>query len=506
MDELEEQKEEKIEPQLQEEIQKEDELSQQEDNEKIDNEIDNENVSKDFLNVIKSRFNDYNINIIMGDYVRQNRGVITGENAIFRNTDFYEKEKQYENKEQSNFHDEADGDFKDEDGICNWMKKNFGKEPFLWLISLSVFHDMPYHWVKTNAGLLESRKVFDIGNEDDEKEILTTSDLLKKLDVITYKRTMNEKGAEIEADFVRFAKEDIAEKVLKSIWEQFQNYRDRFFDWLKLFAYQTEIEQAYAAMEAISYIAQLDFYYFKTHLIQGMLLDNNIFVLTEILSLISKNEKYIAYIDNEAKHWGTLKKCKCVLAALSVAQKNGWSVSEIKPVMSQYFDGTVSAMKKTWLEEYLQNFPTMFVIGQREANYYYAMIEVMFYLVDDGLNKSNSPQSKSIEQIFLMMVETDLEYTKVIRKNREMILVNITFVKNRYAAMLTELWRRMWRKYGVHIQLRNIMVAYWKEKYNRDIRYEMQMRQFFYKIGVSEREQQIIYREVLEKKNNEYNR
>ena len=150
MDELEEQKEEKIEPQLQEEIQKEDELSQQEDNEKIDNEIDNENVSKDFLNVIKSRFNDYNINIIMGDYVRQNRGVITGENAIFRNTDFYEKEKQYENKEQSNFHDEADGDFKDEDGICNWMKKNFGKEPFLWLISLSVFHDMPYHWVKTH--------------------------------------------------------------------------------------------------------------------------------------------------------------------------------------------------------------------------------------------------------------------------------------------------------------------------------------------------------------------
>lgn len=501
MDKLEEQKEEKIESEFQEdETKKDGETSLQEENKKIDN----DSVSEDFLDVIKDRFNDYNINIIMGDYVRQNRGVIAGEKATFRNTGFYEREIQSKNNKQNNLQEETSNYFKDESSICRWMKKNFGKEIFVWLISLAVFHDMPYHWVKTNAGLLEERKVFDTGNEEGEKEILTQSDLLQGLEAVTYKGTLKVNDGEVE--FVRFVNEDIAKKVLKIIWEQFQDYRDGFFDWLKLFAYQTEIEQAYAAIESISYIAQLDFYYFKTHMMHGMLFDNNIFVLTEILALISKNEKYIDYINDEVKHWGTLKNCKYILAALSVAQKNGWSVSEIKPVMSRYFAGTVSAMKKTWLEDFLQNFPMMFVIGQRDANYYYAMVEVVFYLLNDGTKKYSPPQSKSVEQIFLMMIETDFEYTRAIRNNREMILVNIVFVKNKYAVMLTELWSKMWGKYGMHIQMRNIMVKYWKEKYNRDIRYEIQMRQFFYKICVSEREQQIIYREVLEKKNNEYNR
>ena len=173
---------------------------------------------------------------------------------------------------------------------------------------------------------------------------------------------------------------------------------------MKLFAYQGEWIQSSAAIQAISFTAKLDYYYFETHMLQRLVSDDNIVALSKIMYLIAQNEKYTDYINKIAKHWGTLGKCSYLLTALSVAQKNHWSVQEIEPIMSKYIDGTINAVRKSWLEDYLQNFPIMFVLGENRSSYYKAMISAVYKQLHMETKGRGNIQRQNAEQIFLMIM------------------------------------------------------------------------------------------------------
>lgn len=450
-------------------------------------------VFNEVADVVKNTLNDRSVYIIMGNYVGQNEGVIAGENARFRNTDFAGQNRRKSDIKKGKSC-KTDILFDDENKICRWMKKNFGNENFLWLITLSVFHDMPYSWVKRNAEVLKNRKSFEIESESGVGGIITKDELLKSIGAFTYMDVITLNSGAVESEFLDFVDENAAERILKCLWMQFGDYREGVLDWLKLFAYQAEWTQSYAAVRAISFVAQLDYYYFETHMLQKLVSDEHTDVLAEIMYLISQNEKYTDKINKIAKHWGTLSKCSYLLVALSIAQKNRWSESEIKPIMSKYISGTINAVQKTWLEDYLQNFPLMFIIGQRRSGYYKAMIAAVYEQRYAENKKHRKLQRENVDQIFLMMVETDYEYKRATKG--EMVLVNMVFTPNQYAPMVTDLWRQLWKKHAIHTQVKEMMITYWKQKCDRTLEYERQMKDFFEKIEASEREQQAIYRRV----------
>ena len=459
---------------------------------------ENQDLFAGFVDVIKSKFEDHNINIIMGDYVRQNNGVVAGEKARFRNTDFTGRGRKEKSDLKKSGKKRREFLFDDENKICKWMKENFGNHNFLWMITLAVFHDMPYSWIKANARLLKRREVFETQSENNSDEIIPKDELLKNIGAFTYMDSIILNGGEVEAEFVGFVDENAAETILKIVWMQFTDYRDGLLDWVKLFAYQGEWIQSSAAIQAISFTAKLDYFYFETHMLQRLVSDDNIVALSKIMYLIAQNEKYTDYINKIAKHWGTLGKCSYLLTALSVAQKNHWSVQEIEPIMSKYIDGTINAVRKSWLEDYLQNFPIMFVLGENRSSYYKAMISAVYKQLHMETKGRGNIQRQNAEQIFLMMVETDYEYTRVVRDNeREMLLINMLFIKNQYAQMLADLWIQLWKRHSIHAQVKNMIITYWKQKCDRDFGYERQMGQFLRKIAVSEREIQVIYKKVL---------
>lgn len=444
--------------------------------------------------VVKNKLNDHGVYIIMGNYVGQNEGIIAGENARFKNTDFTRSRRRNISDIKNGKSHKTDTLFDDESKICKWMKNNFGNENFLWLISLSVFHDMPYSWIKRNAEVLENKRCFEVEDKIAAGKIITKDELLKSIGAFIYMDVVNSNSGKVECEFVGFVSENAAERILKCLWMQLCDYREGILEWLQLFAYQAQWPQSYAAVVAISFVAQLDYYYFETHMLQKLVSDEYTDVLAEIMHLISRNEKYRDGINKIAKHWGTLSKCSYLLTALSIAQKNRWNELEIEPIMSKYISRTIIAVQKTWLEDYSQNFPVMFIIGQRRADYYKAMIEAVYAQSYLGASKYRKVQTEDVDQIFLMMVETDYEYTKTTRE--DMLLVNMLFVPNKYAPKVTDLWRRLWKKHAIHTQVKDMMISYWKQKCNWKPEYEKLMEQFFEKIGTSEREQRMIYRRV----------
>lgn len=457
-----------------------------------------EKTDDDFMEAVRKVIEGREINIILGNYVNQNHGVVTGDNAQFEDIDFSEKGKNSVDKEKNAIHKKQDRMFRTQMDVCNWMKENFGKEKFLWLISLAVFHDMPYIWVNTNAQLLKSRKVFSDENECDSNEIYTKDELLDEIGAFTYTGYIITSGGKTEAEFVSSLDEDIVQNVLECVWNQFVDYRSGLMEWLKLFAYQANLSQSYAAIRAISTVAQLDYYYFETHMMNGLLTDDNIAVLAQVMHLIAENEKFRENINNVVRHWGTLTKCSYLLVALLVAQKNHWSESGIEPIMVKYIEGTQNEIRKTWLGDYQKNFPLMFAMGQNKSAYYKALIGVVYNKIYLTIGIDKNMQKENMEQLFLMMVETDFEYTKASKHNRrEMILVNMLFVRNECAEMLLELWKALWRKHKVHMQVKNIMTEYWRQKIAIDFRYEKQMKAFWNKLDVGKSEQHEIYASAL---------
>lgn len=452
-----------------------------------------ENIFNQVADVVKNTLNDGSVYIIMGDYVGQNEGIIAGENARFRNIDFAGQSRRKNNNIKNEKSGETVALFDDENEICKWMKKNFGNKNFLWIISLSVFYDMPYSWVKRNAEVLKSKQNFGVENEGGVDEIITKDELLKSIGAFTYMDVIISNSGDTECEFVGFVDENAAERILKCLWMQFGDYREGVLEWLKLFAYQAERAQAYHAVRAISFVAQLDYYYFETHMLQKFVSDEHTDRLAEIMYLISQNESYTEKINKIAKHWGTLSKCSYLLVALSIAQKNRWSESEIKPIMSKYISGTINAVQKTWLEDYSQKFPHMFIIGNRASDYYKAMVAAVYK--QRYMEKNEKINREGAEQIFLMMVETDFEYTRVTKE--DMVLVNMLFIRNDYEKMLKDLWKQLWRKHTIHRQVKDMITTYWKQRCSWNLNYEKQMVQFFNKINVSEREQQTMYRKVL---------
>lgn len=450
---------------------------------------------EEFSDIIQTNFGESNINIILGNYVKQNKGIIAGNDAEFQDTNLFGKENREKIKKE--IVKKTECSFSDEDSICTWIKENFAKESFFLLISLSVFHDMPYSWVKKNAELLKNRKIFEIDSESRTREILTKDELLKSIGAFVYQDYIKINSSVIEVEFIGFTDENLPKKILRVIWLQFYDYRGKLLAWMKSFAYKSEMTQSYAAIQTISFLAQLDYYYFETAMLKKLLVNCNIAGLTEILYLISQNKKYIDSINQIANQIGQKSECCYVLTALRIAQKNKWNLSKIKFLMSKYIVGTIEAIRKSESEDYMQKFPFMFVSGQNQSNYYKAMIEVVYEHGDAKKKRIAAEQRNESVQIFWMMVETDYEYVKLKKNKREMLLINMVFIENEYAQMLEELWKKLWGKNKIHIQVRELIVTYWKVKCNKNSAYERQMRAFFNKINVSKSEQQMIYKSIL---------
>lgn len=462
--------------------------------------------SKDFSEIINqfmesSLKNNITIEVYMDKVIKENRGVVAGDNAQFEDLEFLNQitGKSQEIQKPENVNNESILD--SEENISKWFTDNFGNKKMEMLISLAVFHDMPYIWINTNAGILKDRSVF--RNEDCNKpeEIYAKDKLLAELGCYTYTGYIVTNGGETEAEFAGFYDKTLSDQILGCIWQQFPDYRGALLNWLKLFAFQANWSQSNAAMRAMSVVALIDYYYFETRVMEKLAQKDNITVLPEVLHQIGKNEKYRGNIEYRIKHYATLSSCHYLLIALLAARKERWSVTDIQPIIENYILKLKEELKKGRLGDYLEELPLMFALGQQNSNYYKALVVTLYDNIEKSKGVYRKADKNSLEQIFYMLLEIDYELVisalKVKGSKQEMRFVYMLFVENEYKYKLQNLWSSLWKNGKYHVHLKNMMKSYWKKKIGRSDLQKDYLDLFLIKLNISEKEQREICRSVI---------
>lgn len=395
------------------------------------------------------------------NYVRRNEGVVVGDHVDAERIDLHKESHINPNNSEDNTN--RPDIFENGDTLSEWITQHYGDFEMAFLITVAVYDNMPSDWIYELAEELFLCTKIEKEDAEVEKNIKSARKRVEELGCVTYESYIYDHTGRIPCQFIGFQSREYGIRVLECIWKEFLYYRKILTGWLMKHVYEKNFSKSEKAMETLAALAAVDFYYFDKNMIRMFWNKKNLvadLAIAWIMVTVHKDRRYQRNVETQFKHWNTLGNFHGSVIALMMCMQGGWSAEKVYDAVSGYLENALAEMSGRDEQGYCDGLPVFFVIGDRKAIYYKAIVQILHEKL--SINEQSKYYRKAVGRLFFALLQIDDAQSKVQiqGKNKDMIFVKMCLIKNGTAPKIAALWRYLWVTREFHRDTKQFLERY----------------------------------------------
>lgn len=413
-----------------------------------------------------------------------NDGIIIGDNADLEGVYFGSKQKQ--ERETDDISVSKECVLKDEDSLSQWLAEHYNDFEMAFLLALAVFEQFPCSWVYEIAG-----ELFQIMGGDEEaanqnRIRIPHRQRIKIIGAQEYRYYIYNHTGRVEDDFIRFQKQEYAERVLECVWKEFRYFRENLFIWLEKYISKTNYAKNAKAIRALACLLEHDFPYFESRMLQPLLKKGDLmtdFAVAQIMSQAHKNPQYQDNIENLFSYWTGMRKLRWSLITLMICV-NDWPESKISLAIETYIDETLKEKETGYGSGYVGCLSVCYAIGHRKAVYFRVMAEVLYDKLQQYSSRKDRDKQYHVGDIFWNLICIDFRESNIDvnreDKHKDMVFVKLCLMNHETAAKVQALWKYIWKNRKMRSRTKSFLERYLFQFGGCNEKYASSLRQFLF--------------------------
>lgn len=388
--------------------------------------------------ILKYLKQDENSKNVINQYrIIYNHGIYAGDNSNFEQIEVGGTKAKGKNFIEDNV-------LTDGDKISSWIDDYYETYSFAFIISCAVFNCIPYNWVVEASD--ELYDTFQIEKQQKDSRNISAN-LLKKFGAEVVPGEINTHTGKVKVDVIRLIEEQYQEKILRYIWRECPQIRDKIVLWLKKYCVRSRISMSKRAMEFMGCLAYWDYFYFLNCMTKLVPHDNNILtdmVIAQVIVALNKYGEYSENINNLMRKWSKESNVHYLLTDFFICAELLEKRDVLEEAISFYVDGIIKELNEDQENDYLKNINVFFSSGMRAYTFYRIMVEKIYNLACDT---STLSEKEKICQLFLMLFAVDVNLIKT-DKSEDALFVRLCFVDDcqyNIKYKITDLWKLVWK-------------------------------------------------------------
>lgn len=410
-----------------------------------ENEIEKERMKKEKQNgkvndnkeeIFHFKQDEESKNIVNQYRIIFNHGIYAGDHANFEQIEIDGGKSKKQNMTESSI-------FTDEGWMSRWINENYETYSVALIIACAVFDCLPYDWIVEAADKL----YFSFHTKGvQEKPRNISMHLLKEFGAEVVTGEVNTYTGKVKVDIIRLMEEQYQEKILKHIWRECPQLRDKIVLWLKKYCIGNRISMAKRAMKIMGSLAYWDYFYFLNSMIKMFLYHKDILsdmVIAQVVVALNEHEEYRKNINNLMRKWNKENNVHCRLTNFFICAELRDKCDILEEAISVYIDGLKRELSEGKQKDYSKNICEFFLSGMRAYTFYRIMIEKIYDLAYDTDTLS---EKEEICQLFLMLFAVDVDVMETDQKE-DALFIKLCFVDDcnyNIKYKIADLWRLVW--------------------------------------------------------------
>lgn len=422
--------------------------------------------------------------IINNIYLTYNLGTIIGDDANLENVAFNTTQKQ--ERKAADIPVGKECVLKDEDSLSQWLAEHYNEFEMAFLIALAVFEEFPCSWVYEIAGELFQIMGGDQETANQNRIRIPHRQRVKIIGAEEYRDYIYNHTGRVEDDFIRFQRQEYAERVLKCVWKDFQYFRESLFGWLEKYISNTNYAKNAKAIRALAHLLEHDFFYFESRLLRPLLKKEDLmtdFAVAQIMSQAHENPQYRDNIENLFSYWIGMRKPRWLFLALMVCV-NDWPESKIRLALETYIDETLKEKETGYSAGYTSGLSICYAIGHRKTIYFRTMTNVLYDKLQQYSSRKDRDKQNHVGFVFWDLICIDFRESNIDvnreDKHRDMIFVKLCLMNHETAPKAQALWNYIWKNRKMRSQTKSFLERYLFQFGGCDEKYANSLRRFLF--------------------------
>ena len=424
------------------------------------------------------------------NFVKNNSGVVFGDHANMDTLEIGKNEKNDEHPGQTINFSGKSSIFESEETLMEWMGTHYNDFEMAFLVTLAVFERTPYLWVYEMAeelfGLFPLEEEEREAKQKEKEKMPSKQRILAAGAGLYHSFLYNHMGA-VTCEFIRFVEPGYTHMVLNCVWKEFLFFRKILVDWLKTYIFCENYSKIQKAVNALAHLATFDYYYFDQHIIRNFLGEKKIetdFAAAQILTYTYEDEQYQKNIALQLKHWATLGNLHYSLTSLMVCSMGNWNQEQVEVIVNAYFRQVTAELQAGIPGAFFSNLSAFYEIGERRSAYFKSIVSALYEKFSHCTQRKHQPLKECIITIFLVLLWIDYGKSHIDmvneKRNRDMIFVKMTFIKNEERQKLLALWNYVWKNRGTRKESKNLLELYIYQYGGCSLKQAQYLKQFLY--------------------------
>ena len=420
-----------------------------------DGEVSKSNVEiiKNVSEILKNgNFASLNIsfNDINGDYYRDSVNESAGHNNVFEDSVNIHTENKSNNENQSN---KVTVNLEDYSVTYDYLENNQQNPYCALLITLAIFEDCQYDLVCEEAKILYeiiAEELYYETNSNGEKvEVkrksfdISRHKATSNFGVKFYKNTVFTVGGKLETDFVGFISDIHAQNVLRCVFSEFIELRDKVTEFLISLICSEKVALYSSSINTFKRLCDINPEYFISNVVTFLLKEKRIpadVAVAQILCSIAENSKAVYSADKYLKFVSGIDKdihyyVITLMMCITLSYKRDKIAKLIRPILWEIISQPRLQYVLNSLEidlpdeeDYINNVDLFFSIGNRYAEYYIALVSEFHSILSKM--KRNDPRRECVILIILLFIKEDYNEsclnTNNVKKFVDMIFIRLS--------------------------------------------------------------------------------
>lgn len=427
------------------------------------------------------------------NYIKNNSGIVVGDHVDVEDVLIHEGKEEDYNQGIEIKCKSGENILEEEEKLIQWLTEHYKDFEMAFLISLAVFEKSPYLWVYDLAEELFDRMAADTEGGQQEKEKVPNKQRLETMGAGIYYSAIHNHTGLVETEFISFLRPEYGVRVLKCIWKEFIFFRKTLVSWLEEYVFYDNYSKRNKAVNALTNLALMDYYYFDSNVIRSLMGRKNLvadYTVAQIMVRSYADERYRKNIEAQLAHWATVGNIHYSLTALLMCIMGNWEQERVQLAVGIYIKRLMCEVQSCRYSGYTDNLGTFFVIGERKAVYFKAIVSVLYENLQAYSERKYREEKWCIGMIFFLLLQIDYDESHIdvvnTKKNKDMIFVKMCFIKNDLTPKLLELWKFVWKNREFHRFTKNLLEQYLYQYGGCNERQIQYLRQFLYSFQDSE--------------------
>lgn len=394
--------------------------------------------------------------------IYNNHGVITGDNANFENINLKDLAAFKRKKKK-------DSILKDKNTMQQWFSDNYESYDMALIIATAAFNTFPDTWV-----VQASERLYELfENHEEANRSYALEEILSQCEAEICKGEMNTYTGKVDINIICLAKAEYQVQILKYIWQQYPQLKDKLMMWLQDYNAQAPISMSKRALEIMSKLACWDYYYFLNKMTPQIANDKSILtdmMIGQILIILNQEENYRQNVYNLLHSWCKERRIHYLLTTLFVCSQLQDKNDILNDAITRYFQGTLEEMYSGNVLKYQINLYDFLGVGIRAYTFYRILIE-QFY--DRIFADTPVREKRNVYGLFLRLFAIDISQSSP-DKGDDVILIKLCMANHVANDQICYIWQMVWQCNYYKKILYSLMVRYDVKVYNTNSPYTIE--------------------------------